>query len=245
MLIVALVLAVVGLAALITAVVTGNELIAWVCIGASGLGVLLLIVDAIRERSRRPVLPAVPVDAEITEVIEVIEPVEEFGQEFSEEFGPEFGQEFPAEDALEDDPEYGTDYAAQSFDAAVVVEDHPDELVDDEPAGDMPSDDEAEFPQPAEEAAVHILTPTVTPTVTPIVGDADAGDRADADDRALVIEPQAGADRGDATTEIRYVSGAEGSTDTVYTYAESAEAEYLAAQDVEGADEPRDSDPRD
>ena len=52
MLIFALVLAVIGLAALVTAVVTSNELIAWVCIGASVIGVLLLIVDAVRERSR-------------------------------------------------------------------------------------------------------------------------------------------------------------------------------------------------
>jgi hypothetical protein len=37
----------------VTAVVTSNELIAWVCIGASVIGVLLLIVDALRERSRR------------------------------------------------------------------------------------------------------------------------------------------------------------------------------------------------
>ena len=51
MLIVALVLAVVGLAALVTAVVTSNELIAWVCIAASVIGVLLLIVDALRDRS--------------------------------------------------------------------------------------------------------------------------------------------------------------------------------------------------
>lgn len=51
MLIVALVLAVIGLAALVTAVVTSNELIAWVCIAASAIGVLLLIVDAVRERS--------------------------------------------------------------------------------------------------------------------------------------------------------------------------------------------------
>jgi hypothetical protein len=54
MLIIALVLAVIGLAALVTAVVTSNELIAWVCIGASVIGVLLLIVDALRERSRSP-----------------------------------------------------------------------------------------------------------------------------------------------------------------------------------------------
>ena len=51
MLIIALVLAVIGLAALVTAVVTSNALIAWVCIGASVIGVLLLIVDALRERS--------------------------------------------------------------------------------------------------------------------------------------------------------------------------------------------------
>ncbi|HKP44498.1 DUF308 domain-containing protein [Mycobacterium sp.] len=52
MLIVALVLAVIGLAALVTAVVTSNELIAWVCIGASVIGVVLLIIDALRERSK-------------------------------------------------------------------------------------------------------------------------------------------------------------------------------------------------
>jgi hypothetical protein len=52
MLIVALVLAVIGLISLVTAVVTSNEIIAWVCIGASVVGVLLLIVDAIRERQR-------------------------------------------------------------------------------------------------------------------------------------------------------------------------------------------------
>lgn len=53
MLIIALVLAVIGLASLVAAVVTSNELIAWVCIGASVIGVLLLIVDALRDRSRR------------------------------------------------------------------------------------------------------------------------------------------------------------------------------------------------
>ena len=52
MLIVALVLAVIGLAALVTAVVTSNELVAWVCIAASVIGVILLIVDALRERQR-------------------------------------------------------------------------------------------------------------------------------------------------------------------------------------------------
>lgn len=52
MLIVALVLAVIGLASLVTAVVTSNELVAWVCIAASVLGVILLIIDALRERQR-------------------------------------------------------------------------------------------------------------------------------------------------------------------------------------------------
>jgi hypothetical protein len=52
MLIVALIMAVIGLAALVTAVVTSNEVIAWVCIGASVIGVVLLIVDALRERQR-------------------------------------------------------------------------------------------------------------------------------------------------------------------------------------------------
>jgi hypothetical protein len=52
MLIVALVLALIGLGALVLAVVTGNELIAWVCIVASVIGVVLLIVDAVRDRSK-------------------------------------------------------------------------------------------------------------------------------------------------------------------------------------------------
>jgi hypothetical protein len=55
MLIIALVLALIGLVALVFAVVTSNELVAWVCIGASVLGVVLLIVDAIRERQQRGV----------------------------------------------------------------------------------------------------------------------------------------------------------------------------------------------
>lgn len=53
MLIIALVLAVIGLAALVFAVVTSNALVAWVCIAASVLGVVLLIIDALQERRRR------------------------------------------------------------------------------------------------------------------------------------------------------------------------------------------------
>ncbi|MDT5021941.1 MAG: hypothetical protein QOI33_2465 [Mycobacterium sp.] len=58
MLIISLVLAVIGLAALVFAVITSNELVAWVCIGASVLGVVLLIIDALQERKRREAAPA-------------------------------------------------------------------------------------------------------------------------------------------------------------------------------------------
>lgn len=64
MLIIALVLAVIGLAALVFAVVTSNALVAWVCIGASVLGVLLLVVDALSERRRRDAGPVEFADAD-------------------------------------------------------------------------------------------------------------------------------------------------------------------------------------
>jgi len=87
MLIVALVLAVIGLAALVTAVVTSNELIAWVCIAASVIGVVLLIVDAIRDRSRG--------DAE-SDVEN--QPAAEFDEEYPEESAaPPVEPEYEAE----------------------------------------------------------------------------------------------------------------------------------------------------
>lgn len=91
MLIIALVLAVIGLASLVAAVVTSNEVIAWVCIGASVIGVLLLIVDALRDRSRgdgdtaaeEPEPEAVadypedePVEAEVPEAADPVEPAD-------------------------------------------------------------------------------------------------------------------------------------------------------------------------
>lgn len=63
MLIIALALAVIGLAALVFAVVTSNALVAWVCIGASVLGVLLLISDALRERRHPDTGPVEQSDA--------------------------------------------------------------------------------------------------------------------------------------------------------------------------------------
>jgi hypothetical protein len=86
MLIVALVLAVIGLAALVTAVVTSNELIAWVCIAASVIGVVLLIVDALRERSRG----------------ETSEPVAEEAQADEPEYAEDYPEEAPV---AEDDDE--------------------------------------------------------------------------------------------------------------------------------------------
>jgi flagellar biosynthesis/type III secretory pathway M-ring protein FliF/YscJ len=85
MLIVALVLAVIGLAALVTAVVTSNELIAWVCIAASVIGVVLLIVDALRERSGR-------------------ESDEEASVEHDES-EPEFAEDYPEEAPVADEAE--------------------------------------------------------------------------------------------------------------------------------------------
>ncbi|WP_326546342.1 DUF308 domain-containing protein [Mycolicibacterium sp. ND9-15] len=88
MLIVALVLAVIGLAALVTAVVTSNELIAWICIAASLIGVILLIVDAVRERSARKA--GAPQD----------------GQAEAE---PEYYEDYPEDEALTEEPEYAGD----------------------------------------------------------------------------------------------------------------------------------------
>ncbi len=95
MLIVALVLAVVGLAALVTAVVTSNELIAWVCIAASVIGVVLLIIDALRDRSKRDEVE--PAD-EVPEETDVV-----YDEDYPEESSvAEDSQDDPAEDVRAD-----------------------------------------------------------------------------------------------------------------------------------------------
>jgi hypothetical protein len=91
MLIVALVLAVIGLAALVTAVVTSNELIAWVCIAASVIGVVLLIVDALRERSKGDASDA---------------PAEPAAEE------PEVAEDYPEEAPVAEDDESDTETTA-------------------------------------------------------------------------------------------------------------------------------------
>lgn len=113
MLIVALVLAVIGLAALVTAVVTSNELIAWVCIAASVIGVVLLIVDAVRERSKGDD-DAAPAEAEETEAQ---------AAEFDEEYPDE-----PSVSEQSDEPESESDAET----TAVVTEQFDDDIADED-----------------------------------------------------------------------------------------------------------------
>jgi len=167
MLIVALVLAVIGLAALVTAVVTSNELVAWVCIAASVLGVILLIVDAIRERQSR----------EPAETAEAPEPEPE----------PDAGEDSAGTDAVayseeeSVDSTYSTfdaDYPDESLDAEIAAEDHPEEVVSDDPESDIPNDDEPELPEPAEEAGLHTVGDT-EPEASDDVDELDAENNED------------------------------------------------------------------
>jgi hypothetical protein len=113
MLIIALVLAVIGLAALVTAVVTSNELIAWVCIGASVIGVLLLIVDALRERSRSAGLD---------------ESEESDGTDGAKAESTAFAQPEPAEDYPEEhEPEVQEPDIAEDADTAAAESDEHDD----------------------------------------------------------------------------------------------------------------------
>lgn len=226
MLIVALILAVIGLAALVTAVVTSNEVVAWVCIGASGLGVLILIVDAIRDRARRrSELPAAAagLTEDTTEVIQPTAAVETLDDETA----------YDAESFVEESVEESEYVAEESEDVAediaedisedIAEEDHPEELVYDDPDYDTPSDDEADFPVPAEEAAVHTVSESY------LAQDVTDEDVTDED----VTEESA--------TELRYVDSPEESAPTVtYTYSESAETEYVDTGDSPVEEERRD-----
>ena len=144
MLIVALVLAVIGLAALVTAVVTSNELVAWVCIAASVLGVILLIVDAIRERQSRVADEPAVAPAEVPD-----EP-----EESATADAVAYSDEDPADSTYST---FDADYPDESLEQEVAAEDHPEEVVSDDPESDTPDDDEPELPEPAEEAALHTV----------------------------------------------------------------------------------------
>lgn len=113
MLIVALVLAVIGLAALVTAVVTSNELIAWVCIGASAFGVLLLIVDAIRERQAKtaPALRSGPGDLVDAADDDAADTADELEDDETVEFDDEYPHDAES-DSLDTDEATDEDAAA-------------------------------------------------------------------------------------------------------------------------------------
>ena len=157
MLLVSLILAVVGLVALVAAVITNNEMIAWVCIGASSLGVILLIVDAIRERTWRPPSGALTAsdDAEYS-------PDADFSTDVVEA-DAEYSTDVVETDVFESDV-VETDVVETDFFETDVVEteDHPEELVHDEPEYDMPDDDEPydhgpQYAEPAEQSAMHVI----------------------------------------------------------------------------------------
>jgi len=172
MLIVAVVLAVMGLASLVTAVVTNNELVAWVCIAASALGVVLLVIDAIRERTHGR-LAALTAQAEADE-----------------------DSKDAALIADSENTEF-IEYGDEIVDPVIMAEDHPEELVHDEPEYDLPSDDEPEFAVPAEESAIHIVDEqnAVDPAVDDEIVVLQADDVADS---AAVIEyGDTGYDRDD------------------------------------------------
>jgi hypothetical protein len=176
MLIVALVLAVIGLAALVTAVVTSNELVAWVCIAASVLGVILLIVDAIRERQGRVAdeAPAAPVT--------VPDEPEPEPEDAADADAVAYSEEEPADSSYST---FDADYPDDSPEQEVAAEDHPEEVVTDDPESDVPDDDEPELPEPAEEAALHTVDENEPP--------ADEDDDLEADeDAAAADQPDKG-----------------------------------------------------
>ena len=155
MLIVALVLAVIGLAALVTAVVTSNELVAWVCIAASVIGVILLIVDAIRDRRRAR---SVGAGEESESVMPAV------GNTVDETY-----QNFDADYPGDSEPESETSGEAElAPEAAGDVQAHP--IVDEPPAGAGPESEELlEEPEPTEsttESAVSTDAPVEVHYVT-------------------------------------------------------------------------------
>jgi hypothetical protein len=242
---------------------------------------VLLIVDAIREQFRGPVAPSAVAPAVLTpfeepavegsaveaaalaesETTEVIEPI-------AEAVIVEDEVEGGLEDGVEAEFSYSTaDFADESdiassdvVDSAIAVEDHPEEVVHDEPDYDLPTDDEVEFPEPAEVAALHIVSDPATeypaveyateeypaaeyPAVEYVAAEegqttvADAYDTTVTEEYAVeTVEDHLGSGDADSTTEIRYIPSAEGSADTVYTYSESSEIEYIEAQEPEVTD---------
>ena len=206
-LIIALVLAVIALVALIAAVVTTNEVIAWVCIGASVLGVLLLVVDAIRERQNARV-GAVVAGAVAAEAESEAADAAVADSEADDVLVADRDAEDDVDDIYADDPSDYSDYsiedsteaeiaaedtsaeiaaedtsaeiaAEDDFSAEIAREDFPAEVVHDEPEYDTISDDEIEYPAPADETVI-VYRPAEEPADdTLIVFTGDTGDERD------------------------------------------------------------------
>jgi hypothetical protein len=215
-LIIALVLAVIALVALIAAVVTTNEVIAWVCIGASVLGVLLLVVDAIRERQNARV-GAVAAGAGAAELDSEAEDAAVADSEAADVLVVDRDAEDGVDDIYADDPSDYSDYsiedsteaeisaedisaevaaedisaeisaedisaeisAEDDFSAEIAREDFPAEVVHDEPEYDTISDDEIEYPAPADETVIVYRPAEETADDTLIVLTGDTGDERD------------------------------------------------------------------
>lgn len=157
MLIVALALAVIGLAALVAAVVTSNEFLAWVCIAASGLGVLLLIVDAIKERQTKRAALLAGAETAVIAADDVAADVVDEEVAAAEVAAAEVtAVEVAAAEVT--DAEATAEITDAELAADISAEEHPEEVVHDEPDFDTPGDDEPEFPEAAEASAIHIVT---------------------------------------------------------------------------------------
>ena len=177
---------------------------------------------------------------EPVEVAEVVEPAEVTEIVYEDEIPS-------STDYFAHDTEYVA--AATELSPEVVVEDHPEELVYSEPDYDTPSDDEPEFPAPAEEAAIHVVGDLgedrgdyfYVASSEEISGASESAEIAE-DLPAEVVEEVAVTAAADDpyAAEVFYTPSPEGSADTVYTYSESAEIEYINAEGSEAADERRD-----
>jgi len=146
MLIIAVVLAVIGLASLVAAVATSTEIFAWVCIASSALGVLLLAADAIRERKQRRLaaaagLAAAGLESARTEIIEAVDADTE--TEPFEDAPEEIVHDDPESDMPNDDePEYPepAEEAAMHIVDEGLPEDAAEDAAEDSPE-DSPEDD--------------------------------------------------------------------------------------------------------
>lgn len=168
MLIVALVLAVIGLASLVTAVVTSNELVAWVCIAASVLGVILLIIDALRERQRGDAEPAAV--AESATAAPAGDAVDATYQNFDAEYPDEVDADTELGSAAPE-PESESEPESEPVSAAAApTPETVDEVADSEAVDEPPTSEGAE-----DSTASADEVPADTPADSPAQDEATTG----------------------------------------------------------------------